>query len=338
MDPIPCMDLFCGVGGFSTGFSAAGFDVRYAVDSSPLVKETFELNHPGAEFICSDIRDLDPGDPRFEGIKVVIASPPCQLFSAANCSPDPLAGMRLVNVARKWIQVIKPEFWVMENVQQIAGYLDGFYPQKKIIDVADYGIPQHRIRCLSGSFPVPRPTHARKAFTNLIGQGMRRWATVEETISDLLGVELKKRAGGHARFLAPGEKIGVKNHVCFDNLVEFNYDHANREVRLERPAPCITTKFRCAQKVMTPWGYRRLTARECARLQGFPDDFVFHGSLSSQYSMIGNAVPPKMAYIIAMEIKKEMESMEENEGKTAGLAVDQVEKSRSRPTAQSTLF
>ena len=102
-----------------------------------------------------------------------------------------------------------------------------------------------------------------------------------------------------------GGIIEIPNHECFDNMKEINYESANREVKINEPAAVITSKDRCKKKLLTNKEkvYRRLTVRECARLQSFPDDFVFFGALSNQYKMVGNAVPPLMAYHLGKILK-----------------------------------
>jgi len=80
------LDLFCGAGGFSHGFQRAGSKIKYGIDSNKHVQETFEKNHPDAEFILSDITELDPKD--FSDVDIVIGSPPCPEFSRAKANPD----------------------------------------------------------------------------------------------------------------------------------------------------------------------------------------------------------------------------------------------------------
>ena len=138
-----------------------------------------------------------------------------------------------------------------------------------------------------------------------------------------------------------GPIIDLQNHQCFDNMKDINYESANREILLNKPSSVITSKDRCKKKLPilsdqrnpekskahSPFysskfpartitnsphsiikngnkRYRRLTVRECARLQSFPDNFIFFGSLSAQYKMVGNAVPPLMAYTLAITIKE----------------------------------
>jgi len=132
----------------------------------------------------------------------------------------------------------------------------------------------------------------------------------------------------------------IPNHNCFDNLKDYNYESSNRKIRLEKPSFTIDSKNRCSKKLEIlnsfslnnkghqPYNslnthnqcltsispsltnrkkvYRRLTVRECLRLQGFPDDFILFGSLTSQYKMTGNAVPPPMAKALALAIKNEV--------------------------------
>ena len=297
------------------------FKIIAAVDMAKQVKDTYERNHPGTEFINKDINDVDPRS--FNGIDFIIGSPPCKEFSISNRSRDESIGMELVNAYRKWIDFLRPKYWIMENVKQVYPFLDGFYPVKKVLDCADFGVPQHRDRCFSGKYPVPKPTRGSFSSAGLFGEGVRKWIPVKDVIGDLLKIPpIKHVAGGSSEdddydgaVIEAHEIPGnIKNHVCFDNYKEYDcYEQNNREVLLNEPCPTIMTTYRNMGKIRGHDGnFRRLTVRELARLQTFPDTFEFSGTLTSQYVMVGNAVPPAMAYRLARAIK-------ERESDNAGL-------------------
>ena len=361
------LDLFCGAGGFSTGFQQAGHQIVYGIDNDVRVKKTYQKNHPNAKFILNDIQKLNPKD--FIDVDILIGSPPCPEFSVANNNRDIERGMELVNVFRDWVEVIQPKYWVMENVPPIEPYLDGRYPKKVILNAVNYGVPQFRKRCFAGKFRVPVPTHAKVPIYNLEGQKLQKWRTVREAISDLLmlppRIILTDQRGSLEKLqcnspmydatnrpsrtltnIPPRQLIAegwqdaesvrgkkymqiykpleltkpartvtgrqgcniqqaelrldaVVNHYCMDNVIESKFDQSNREVKPNRPAPTINTHFRSERKIKTQIMQRRLSVRECARLQSFPDEFIFYGSITAQYTMVGNAVPPKLSLALA---------------------------------------
>jgi len=115
-----------------------------------------------------------------------------------------------------------------------------------------------------------------------------------------LGIDL---AGHEIKWAIDNWKGCKKTHETNFPNTEFNFESANREINVDKPSPVITTKFRSSQKVKTKTIYRRLTVRECARLQSFPDNFTFYGSLTGQYKMIGNSVPPIMVYNLTKDMR-----------------------------------
>ena len=407
--------MFCGCGGFSYGFEQAGHHVKYAIDNWKGCQETFEYNHSNSEFILSDVKDQNPED--FRGkVEVLLGGPPCQEFSNANNNPDPNKGMKNVIEYLKWVEILKPKFWLMENVPGIVKYLKNLrnlkIPIIKIFNCADFGVPQKRKRCFSGKYLIPWPTHNYIAQHTLLGIYLEKWRTVYDAIGDIMIIEPNQnteprdyelrdsffKKHGSLDINQPSKQVTTKddfalipnhdeilykdklsteifnkkhppqqldkpastlnasrsfhrnefwliNHDCFDNMKDINYESANRGIKLGEPAAVITSKDRCKKKLeielsqvrnpFTSGGnsnfynandpartitndphsivqkkeskiYRRLTVRECARLQSFPDNFIFYGSKSSQYKMVGNAVPPLMAYHFAKTIKSEV--------------------------------
>lgn len=324
------IDLFCGAGGFSHGFIEAGFEVKYAIDNEKRVRETFEHNHPNTEFICSDITLLNPND--YKDVDIVIGSPPCPEFSNANMNPDPNKGMELVLEYLKWLEVIRPKYWIMENVPGLQKYLNWRIthikiPTMKILNCADYGVPQKRRRLFAGSYVVPKTTHSKEGGTTLFGETIKKWVTVQEAIGDLIHINPNNTLKRSKQFFEkhkqeldqPANQVTTKDDCLLLNHQGYNssqesmeyqlkngkYGTAkNKQVNLKQPSNTVI----CNEKDQGPIldirnKYRHLTVRECARLQSFPDDFVFFGSLSAQYKQVGNAVPPLMAYHLAKYLK-----------------------------------
>ena len=400
------LDLFCGAGGFSYGFQEAGYKVILGLDNDKTVKETFEHNHPDAEFMLVDMYDLHPD---FVGkVDIIIGSPPCKQFSVANQSPDPEAGMELVNIFREWIDYLKPEKWIMENVEGVIKHLPfSLYPEVNILNSAYYGVPQYRKRMFAGDYHAPPHTHEEGNFVTVwdaiqdllfidpnlqLNHKPSDWQSLEnQTNKKYMNSQKAMKLDEPARTITetaykdgnkhPRFRVEIPaNHNCFNNVDKWEKGFLNnREIILNQPSPTVDTHWRCNYKILNArsfdnssnqpyndvdrpnqtittsppkiirytdaindkeysidepsktirtipfkWldgkeimkddkgnprftGYRRLTVRELARLQSFPDDFIFFGSLSSQYKQVGNAVPPLMAKCLADYIYKPRE-------------------------------
>ena len=248
--------------------------------------------------------------------------PPCQGFSIAGnigrkFIDDPRN--RLFKEFVRVVKVIKPKFFVMENVARLYNHKKGetrneiikdfeklgYKIECKILNSADFGVPQVRRRVIfigtMGNFDIKFPT-----------KNIEKYVSVKEALS--VYPKLKS-----------GEESSIPNHIAMSHsaqmLKKMSYvsDGGDRneipvkirptsgDVRKyikyasDKPSVCVTGDMR---KIFHYEQNRALTVRELAKLQSFPDDFVFKGNRISQQQQVGNSVPPKMAEAIAEIINK----------------------------------
>ena len=322
------IDLFSGAGGLSLAFENAGFQNLFSVEFNHAAAETYRKNFPAHKLIEDDIKSISNEEiQKLLGnneVDVIIGGPPCQGFSMAGN-----IGRKFIDDERnqlfrefvRFVDVIQPKMFVMENVarinthnkgqtiQEIQAEFEkvGYHVQKQVLQAADYGVPQKRQRIFvvgykTGTFNFPKV--------------QEHISTVEEAIGDLPALE-------------SGQSSAIPNHFAMNHseqmLEKMAYVHdggdrndipeslrpksgdIRKYIRYasDKPSVTVTGDMR---KVFHYSQNRALTPRELARLQTFPDDFIFEGSSISIQQQIGNAVPPKLGQAVAEEVKKSLES------------------------------
>lgn len=323
------LDLFAGAGGFSLGLKWSGVaDSTIAVEIDAEAAETFALNFPSSTVLVRDVRDVSFSD---IAVDLVVAGPPCQGFSALNKSR---AGdirnefyREVLRAARETAAAVV----ILENVPQFLAspqgkdYVNslkllGYVVRTGVINCADFGVPQRRLRAIvSGArngfpSPWPVPTHAEKPSSNLNAH-----RTVGEAIAFMCppdgqnwhrpyagrpDYERRVRAipiGGSRRDLPPDLLLD-----CWK--VARGFTDVMGRLHWHRPANTIRTEFFRPEKgrFIHPQEDRPITPREAARIQSFPDDFRFPEAhtLTSIGRQIGNAMPPLAACAIGRAVSQ----------------------------------
>ncbi len=319
------IDLFCGAGGFSKGFDNVGFKNIFSLDYEPDFCKTYRRNFPLHKLLEKKIQSLYPEEikkiVKRQKIDVIIGGPPCQGFSmAGNIGRKFLDDERnhLFKEMVRVVNIIQPNFFVVENVQRLFSHNQGrtrseiinkfedagYCVKCEVLNAADFGIPQNRRRV----FFIGSKITKKIVFPKL-------HLFVEETVGKTLSKYPK---------LAPGESSALPNHIAMNHSsqmlkkMKFLPDGGDRTtipkslrptsgdirkyIRYDSKKPSITITGDM-RKVFHFEQNRALTVRELAALQTFEDDFVFEGTRISQQQQVGNAVPPKLAEEIAKAIK-----------------------------------
>ncbi len=323
-------DLFAGAGGFTLGFVQAGFVPVYAVEIDKYAAATYEENF-GPHCFTGDVNDVKD----FQFVDVIIGGPPCQGFSNL--------GAHLPNDARNqlwrhYVRAVKqgePLIFVLENVPPMLNSAEGqqfikdtrdlgYQVEGRILNAADYGAPQTRKRTIIigsrvGPVTFPQQTHSNPKKRKSGDNHSCDWVTVRQAIGDLplnpTGHSLHigrnptpKSLERYKHIPRGGNRWNLPRDLmpeCWKRKTKGGTDLFGR-LLWDEPSVTIRTEFFKPEKgrYLHPKANRPITHREAARIQGFPDEFEFKGSKIEIAKQIGNAVAVKMAYAIAIAVKK----------------------------------
>lgn len=299
------ISLFSGAGGLDLGLIQAGNTIIWANDFDENAVATYRKNI-GNHIVCDDIKNIDIHS--LPDADVVVGGFPCQGFSQANLLRN-LEDDRnqLYKFFYNTILIKQPKFFIAENVKgilslgkgsairQIVSDFEhaGYITSVTLVNMADYGVPQTRQRVIIIGqrtdlgkrmlFRFPAPTHSKN------GKPLP-WVSVKEAI-------------GH--FPDPTEEHSVLNHICSSYKVEYRNFTGHRQTDPDKPCPTILARGNgkggvCAIPHYN--GARRLTIRESASVQTFPENFEFIGTMGACYRQIGNAVPVRFAKLLGEEL------------------------------------
>lgn len=334
------VSFFAGAGGLDLGFQKAGFDVIWANEYDKDIWETYEKNHPQTTLDKRSIVDIQSDEvPECDGI---IGGPPCQSWSEAG-------SLRGINDKRgqlfydfiRILEVKQPKFFLAENVSGMlldrhsealknikelfknAGV--GYELSFQLLNASDFDVPQDRKRVffvgirkdLNFKFQFPKPVKEK--------------ITLEQAISDLKESVVPAKEGNKTN----KENCKVSNHEYmiggFSSMFmsrnrvrtwdeqSFTIQAGGRHAPIHPQAPKMKFIEQNVREFVKGKEdlYRRLSVRECARIQTFPDSFTFYyNHISAGYKMIGNAVPVNLAKHMALSIKTQIENAEKQTAKT----------------------
>ena len=346
------ISLFSGCGGLDLGFKKAGFKFVWANEFDKTISTTFQKNFPKVELDTRSITEINPKNvPNCDGI---IGGPPCQSWSEAGA-------LRGINDKRgqlffdyiRFIKVKKPKFFLAENVagilfsrhsnalQNIFNHFlkIGYNVSFKLLDANDYGVPQSRKRVIIVGYPSsyedffipPKPEKHKPNLKDAI-------------------YHLKDNAVSALEKNKPNPNTIIPNHEYMTGSFSSIYMSRNRVRTWDQPsftiqaggrhAPCHPQapvmekieKNKCRFIKGKEKLYRRLSVRECANIQTFPEDFILdYAQVANGYKMIGNAVPVEFAKKLALQIKSDLKRFDNKplnfrkKGKLKNLNLSQLE-------------
>lgn len=334
--PINTLSLFSGAGGLDIGFHDSGFNIIEMVEIEDKFVDTLRKNsgHDAylgrANPVCIDIRQYDP---EFSfPIDFIIGGPPCQTFSAAGRRAEGVKGTTdqrgtLFEEYVRLLKKLRPKAFLFENVYGIIGAEGGeawrliqdsfkkagYSIYSRILDAADYGVPQHRERLIivgvqNGiEYRFPVPTHGPDSPSCLKHFGAKH--AISDVESQLASCGLNGRYGHLLAEIPPGlnysyftKEMGHPNPIFAwrSKFSDFLY-------KADPKSPVRTIKAQGGQYTGPfHWDGRKFTAAEFKRLQTFPDAYEITGGQQAIVHQIGNSVPPQMARILALSILQQL--------------------------------
>lgn len=336
------VSFFSGAGGLDRGFENSGFDVVWANEYDKNIWETFEKNHPNTYLDKRSIANIPAHEvPDCDGI---IGGPPCQSWSEAG-------SLRGINDKRgqlffEFIRILaekQPKFFLAENVsgmllprhsnvlQNIKEMFNecGYELSFQLVNAADYGIPQDRKRVffigfrkdLNIKFKFPNPSKNRVTLLEAIGDLKDSAIPAIDTYfsnKNCLIPNHEYMTGGFSSMFMSRNRVRQWDDQSF--TIQAGGRHAPLHPQAPKMQMLSQDKWQFDPEKFEL--YRRLTIREAARIQTFPDNFIFYyKNLTEGYKMVGNAVPVELATIVAKHIKKQLKA---TKNQTAGKNISNV--------------
>lgn len=347
---LSAIDLFCGGGGLTEGLKQSGFEVVAAIENNSVAADTFRENNKETILFEEDIRFVSCNDILKKSnlnigeISLLVGCPPCQGFSSLtkNYNHDDKRNSLIAEVTRL-VKGLMPKAIMIENVPGLMrrgkSYLDSFISEisqlgyivdYKVLQVADYGVPQDRKRfvLLAGlgfEIKIPQPTHSRDG-----SNGTQPWKTVHSAFKGLgkpiPHAEAVKNGGPKSfnwhvtraltdlnierlKYLKPGgPRFDIPVHLR-PNCHKENKGYSNVYGRMDFSSVSPTITGGCTVLSKGRFGHptdlRTISVREAARLQTFPDSFIFATSfIDHACKIIGNALPCEFAKVMSLACYK----------------------------------
>jgi len=350
--------LFSGCGGLDLGFEKSGFEIIWANDFDKTIWDTFILNFPHTPLDKRSITDIPSSEiPEADGM---IGGPPCQSWSEAGAC-------RGINDHRgqlffEYVRVLKdkqPLFFLAENVSGILAYIHkeafenilsefsaaGYDISYKLLNAKNYNVPQDRERVIIVGY------HKKMGMSFEFPEGSKKFITLRDAIGDLKepkpALEYNKTNGDSLKVPNHEYMIGnfstiymSRNRVRSWDEQSFTIQAGGRHAPIHPQAPKM--KFiEQNKRIFVPGKeqlYRRLSVRECARIQTFPDKFIFkYTDVSDGYKMVGNAVPVEFARILAEKIILDLQEYKKAI-KTEEMKVNKIRKIIKTKTGTTIIF
>lgn len=311
-DTLKTLELCAGAGGQALGLEQAGISHAGLIEIDPHACKTLRFNRPHWNVLQADLCTFT-GVSSFKGVDIVSGGLPCPPFSKAGKQLGDQDERNLFPTAIQIIDELRPRAVVIENVRgildavfedyrtYIAGSLKklGYKPAWKLLNSSDFGIPQLRPRVVfvaiqdrfadSFSWPEPEnlpPKTVGETLRDLMAangwKGAGAWSKAANEIAPTIVGGSTKHGGpdlGPTRAKRAWARLGVNGHLIAD----------------DPPAIGFT-------------GMPRLTVRMVARIQGFPDDWIFSGRKTNAYRQVGNAFPPPVACAIGAAVSRALKT------------------------------
>lgn len=327
------LDLFSGPGGMTLGFKRAGILPIACVEKRKDAVDTFARHTSETEHFCEDIRKLDFG--RYKGtVDVLYGGPPCQPFSTGGLRRAAGDSRNMFPEFVRAVSQSHPSAFVAENVVGLTtrsriGYLTellhelsalGFKVSWRVLNAADYGVPQKRRRLFivgmrKDIFWFPKPTHGpgtpnkHKASGELIGHEPIGEPPACPVVFAKYPDPRRSPYAGHV-YNGGGRPVDLET-PCHTILAAAG-GYKTHWIDTEGVAPRYTEHLWAGG---SPWegevpGARRMTVEESALIQTFPIEMTFAGSRSSQFTQVGDAVPPDLAEVVGRSLVAQLEGQE----------------------------